>query len=96
MTTPEQPDPDIIPGTSRPIPVDPDTQPVPDPEPETALQHVFAEDRSGFEPLRLGAQEAPDDGGDSQRVEGKADEKLDTTGGEATPSEPPAGGSEQP
>ena len=67
-----------------------------DPEPESALRHVFADDRSGFEPLRLGAQEAPADGGDGQRVEGQADEKLDTTGGEATPSEPPAGGSERP
>lgn len=35
MTTPPQPDPEIIPGTSRPIPADPDTDPATEPEPQT-------------------------------------------------------------
>jgi hypothetical protein len=29
-STPQEPDPDIVPGTSRPIPVDPDTTVPPD------------------------------------------------------------------
>ena len=33
-TTPQEP-PEIIPGTSRPIPADPDTQPGTEPDPQT-------------------------------------------------------------
>lgn len=32
MTTPPPPDPEIVPGTSRPIPVDPGAEPDHDPE----------------------------------------------------------------
>ena len=55
----------------------------PDPEPETAMHHVFAE---GDEQLATGS-----DGGSGNR---KAD-AMESTGGEATPSEAPADGDGQ-
>ena len=63
----------------------------PDPEPESALRHVFADDLQGFRPIQWPNLQAQDDGGNGQRVERAEDDTLDTTGGEATPSEPPAG-----
>ena len=40
MSTPTAPEPEIVPGTSRPIPVDPDVVPEPQPErPEPPPAH---------------------------------------------------------
>ena len=50
----------------------------PDPEPESAVEHVFA----------IRRPEEPTEGGDAQ-ASGE-DEMLETTGGEATPAESPA------
>ncbi len=56
----------------------------PDPEPETALEHVFGRSgqRTGFKLLV----------GRSGSTNGDAKPSLETTGGEATPAEPPAEG----
>jgi 2-oxoisovalerate dehydrogenase E1 component alpha subunit len=66
----------------------------PDPEPETALQHVFAEN-GDFRPIQW-ENLKDESAGEGERVERAEDEELDTTGGEATPSEPPAGQDVQP
>jgi 2-oxoisovalerate dehydrogenase E1 component subunit alpha len=63
-----------------------------DPDPESTLRHVFAEDDEGFRPIEWPKAVASHDGGDGEKEPRVEDEKLDTTGGEATPAEPPAGG----
>jgi 2-oxoisovalerate dehydrogenase E1 component alpha subunit len=64
----------------------------PDPEPKTALDHVFAPpgEGMGFKLLQ-GRTKASGNGSD---IEGSPSESepLETTGGEATPAEPPAKG----
>ncbi|HEX2068996.1 MAG TPA: thiamine pyrophosphate-dependent enzyme, partial [Actinomycetota bacterium] len=67
-----------------------------DPEPESALRHVFAENGSGFRPIDWSNLRQEDSGDAGQKMEQAEEEILDTTGGEATPSEPPAGGEAQP
>jgi 2-oxoisovalerate dehydrogenase E1 component subunit alpha len=64
----------------------------PDPEPKTALDHVFAPlgEGMGFK-LLDGRRKASGNGSITEASPAKS-EPLETTGGEATPAEPPAEG----
>ncbi len=68
----------------------------PDPEPESALRHVFAENGSSFRPIEWSNLRQQDSGDAGQQMDKAEEEILDSTGGEATPSEPPAGEEAQP